>query len=306
MNFLQAWQGFLLHAEAESLSRYTIRDYRRTIERFVQHRGNAPVTEITKRDIEEFMASLNGLSKKTKLNYHIGLSSLWTWLVKEEMVNVHIVRQVDAPRPEQPAIVPFSREDVLLLLASLDRSKPYTRHFQREPSTHRTPNALRNRAIIYTLLDTGLRASELCNLEIRDIDFRNREIKVREGKGGKSRMVYVSSKAAKFIWRYLSDRIGAADNSPVFAAQNELPLGSRGLELMLQRLGKRAGVRDVYPHRFRHTFAINYLRNKGDAYTLQRILGHSSMEMTKRYLQIANEDVAVRQHQASPVANWGI
>jgi integrase/recombinase XerD len=188
----------------------------------------------------------------------------------------------------------------------LDRSKPYTRHFQREPSTHRTPNALRNRAIIYTLLDTGLRASELCNLEIRDIDFRNREIKVREGKGGKSRMVYVSSKAAKFIWRYLSDRIGAADNSPVFAAQNELPLGSRGLELMLQRLGKRAGVRDVYPHRFRHTFAINYLRNKGDAYTLQRILGHSSMEMTKRYLQIANEDVAVRQHQASPVANWGI
>jgi site-specific recombinase XerD len=73
---------------------------------------------------------------------------------------------------------------------------------------------------------------------------------------------------------------------------------------MLQNLGERAGVDDVHPHRFRHTFAIEYLRNAGDPWTLQRLLGHSTMAMVSRYLNLAQQDLKDAHARSSAVANW--
>lgn len=87
----KAIEGYYLHAEAEDLSAYTLRDYRRTFEQFLAFVGDRMVDEIRKEDIEEFSRSLNNgrekkLAGKTKLNYYIGLSALWTWMVEEELV----------------------------------------------------------------------------------------------------------------------------------------------------------------------------------------------------------------------------
>ena len=73
---------------------------------------------------------------------------------------------------------------------------------------------------------------------------------------------------------------------------------------LLQRVGERAGVRKVHPHRFRHTFAVNFLLNRGNVFALQRILGHTSLEMVNRYLAIAQADIEQAHREASPVANW--
>lgn len=76
------------------------------------------------------------------------------------------------------------------------------------------------------------------------------------------------------------------------------------LSEMFRNLGKRAGVKNVHPHRFRHTFAIQYLRNAGDPYTLQAMLGHSTMEMVRHYLKLAQVDLELAHRRASPVDNW--
>jgi site-specific recombinase XerD len=187
-------------------------------------------------------------------------------------------------------------------LAACDRTRGYDRPGKRRSANTR-PTALRDRAIILTLVDTGMRASELCNLRIYDADLRNHQITV-QGKGKKERIVAISPRTAQLLWRYRSSRPDAKPTAHLFVVRYDRPFNRTVLGRLLKRIGKRAGVLNVHPHRFRHTFAIAFLRNGGNVYVLQRMLGHSSLDMVKRYLAIAQADVQDAHRDASPVTNW--
>ena len=159
--------------------------------------------------------------------------------------------------------------------------------------------------MILLMLDTGMRASELCGLRIHHVDLKNHRLRVF-GKGSKERMLPLSPTTAMALWKYLATRREAAMDERLFVSRRGRPYNRNALRQLIASLGDSAGVGDAHPHRFRHTFAINYLRNGADAYTLQMLLGHSTMEMVKTYLQLAHADAAKAHRRASPVANWDL
>ncbi|MGD8753263.1 MAG: tyrosine-type recombinase/integrase, partial [Anaerolineales bacterium] len=231
-----------------------------------------------------------------------GLAALWTWAHKQDLVSKHIVQQVDRPKPQRRAIEPYTEKDIRSMLQALGRSRLYTRPRKRS-SQHSTQYADRHRAIILLLLDTGIRSSEICQLRIHQVDLRNRTIKVL-GKGNKERQIPISSRTSQSLWKYLATRKDDDMGGHLFITSTGRGLDSGQLIRILRRIGARAGVDHVTTHRFRHTFAINFLRNGGDVYSLQMLLGHTSLEMVRRYLAIAQADVQRAHQQASPVDNW--
>ena len=147
-------------------------------------------------------------------------------------------------------------------------------------------------------LDTGLRLSELAGL--RRCDLRaDGSIKVI-GKGSRERIVPVGNAARQALLRYLRQTEGAP-REPVLRSRGGGPVGWRGIQQVFNRLKRRAAIPGrCSPHTLRHTFARSYLLNGGDAFSLQRILGHTTLDMVKRYVALADSDLAARHLVASP------
>lgn len=318
LTYTQAVDGFLLDARAARLSPDTIRNYTLTLKRFGDWlASDPPIVNITQQQIADFMASLAvpreragiapqpaaPLSKKTALNYHGALSALWTWALRDQLVTSHVVRAVPRPRPEKRAVQPFTEADCKAILASCERSRAYKRPGKILCDNSR-PTADRDKAIILLLLDTGMRAGELTGLLVRDVDLKNRRLIVL-GKGAKERSLPFCAATGKAIWRYLqSERGEHTPKDSLFVTLEGDPLSQNTLLQLVNRLGEKAGVPDCHPHRFRHTFSVNFLRNGGNAYELQALLGHTTLEMVKHYVALATTDVEAAHRRASPVENW--
>jgi site-specific recombinase XerD len=228
---------------------------------------------------------------------------MWKWALRMGYAEVNPLTLIDRPKPEKREIVPLTREEIVALLKACERTKSYSRPGKAKCSNRR-PTALRDRAIILTLVDTGMRATELCELTIADFNDDLRHALVM-GKGRKERLLPMSARTVQAIWRYVVTRDDDTEaDAPLFATMHGGFMDRHSLRHMLGRVSERAGVPKVHPHKFRHTFAINFLRNGGDIYTLQRLLGHTSLDMVKRYLSIAQADIEDAHKQASPVDNW--
>lgn len=317
MKLSQTVAGFVLFRSTD-LAQNTLTGYRHIFAKLQTHLADPDIATITATDIVQYLDYLattpqpmggvarrppRPLSRKSRLNVHAALSSLFTWAVSEGYAPENIMRHVPRPRPEQRAILPFTREDILALLDAADKIT-YTRQEKLVHAARQT--AIRDRAIIALLLDTGMRASELCHATVGDLDLKNNRLRVM-GKGSKERVLMIDTRTAKAVWRYLTEyRAGAPDSAPLFTnhGTDDEPLTRRNLITLLHRIGSAAGVRGCHPHKFRHTFAINFLKNGGNLYALQATLGHTTLDMCKRYLAISQADTEEAHKLASPVANW--
>ncbi|HSF80039.1 MAG TPA: tyrosine-type recombinase/integrase, partial [Anaerolineales bacterium] len=248
--FTQVVEGYLLAANARHLSPHTIKDYTNTYRKFLGHLDDDPIfVTINSKLVEDFFRAQQ-VSNKTILNYHTGLSALWTWAVEEQLATENILHKVKRPKPEKRVIQPYSHMDIKAMLSAVGSSVSYTRPGKRE-SAHSLATAERNKAIIYLLLDTGLRAAEICSLLINQVDVRNRRIIVM-GKGSKERILPFSARTGQVLWRYLATRKEASAGDHLFTTQFGDPVERNHLLKCLIRIGERAGVEGVNVHRFRH------------------------------------------------------
>ena len=227
----------------------------------------ADVAGISNNDIRLFLLSLQerNLSSSTVNTYYRVLHSFFSWLVNEGLLSRSPMQNIKPPRLTRVLIKPFSKQDIekLLLLCS-------GANFL----------AVRNKAIILLFLDTGLRLSELASIQLENTDFERETIRVM-GKGAKERVVRIGKTTQKAVLRYLLMR---TDPYPcLWVTEERRPLGARGVQMVIKRLCHRANIKDAAPgpHTFRHTSAINYLRNGGDVFTLQIMLGHSTLPRLK-------------------------
>jgi integrase/recombinase XerD len=287
----------------------------------LEHTGDVEVSQVTTQEVRAFLAWLRTdykprritgddrpLSSKTIRNFWVTLCSFFHW-ASDEFNLANPMKGVPAPRFEEAPVEPFTKEQVESLLKACKYCREANTTDRRRFTMRRT-TARRDSAIILTLLDTGLRASELCSLTVGDVDLKTGRVEVKHGVGGgakfkKGRTVFLGKAARRVVWRYLAEREDDEDpETPLFLGKFDRPMNKDVLRQLIASLGKKAGVKKCHPHRFRHTFAITYLRAGGDLFTLQAQLGHSSLDMVKRYARVAEIDVQRAHRRASPADNW--
>jgi len=160
--------------------------------------------------------------------------------------------------------------------------------------------------MILVLLDTGVRLSELIGMKLSDIDNDKGYIKVL-GKGAKERVVRIGKTTQKALWRYLIYR-PQNGRKELWLTEEGKSLGSSGIQSLIKRLKQRAGINgNGSIHRFRHSFSINFLRQDRNVFNLQYLLGHSDLEMVRRYTATLGMEDALKAHEmASPVDALGV
>lgn len=163
----------------------------------------------------------------------------------------------------------------------------------------------RDTAIVLLLLDSGLRASELCQLRMNDLDLEVRRCYVL-GKGNKHRSVYFGRNTAKALWQYLRTQEHGSDGFVFYGERGRAALESLardGLLKLIKRLGRMAGIKAVRcsPHSLRHTYTVSFLRAGGNVFMLREALGHTNLQMTQKYVVVAEAYVEAQSKLYSPM-----
>jgi len=315
----KAFRGFDIYLRSEGYSNSTLELYTHDLLLFIEHLGDKEINEVEEGDLVEFFVYLREvyhkqtgrdkeLSGSTLQNYWKAIRTFFGWAKRSKYIIDRPDINMMMPRNNPRVIMPFEEAEVKALLKCAE----YTKEAQtlgRAGFKMKRYSALRDVALLVLLLDTGLRAGEAGRLTIEDINFKNEEIFIQpfgsSMRKTKSRVIPLGKSAKRVLWDYMvTFRDGASPKDPVFMSKNHRPMNNESILQLVRSLGKAAGVKNAHPHRLRHTFAIQYLRNGGDIFTLKSILGHSTLDMVQHYLQLANTDATVAHRKASPADKW--
>lgn len=285
-------QNFLIDRKAQGLSPGTMRFYEMklaTFASFCRARQVDQITQITPDHIREYMIFLQETGHNPggkHAFYRVIRTFLYWWeeeIEPEDWSNP--IRKAKPPKLPVMQLEPVSMEDIKALIATCDKSF----------------HGLRDKAILLTLLDTGVRASELIDMKLANLDLNSGEIVIEKGKGSKSRTVFLGRTSRKATRAYLRAR---TDECPyLWVTAYGDPLTYFGLRGVTRRRALEAGLPIPSLHSFRRAFALNMLRSGVDVFSIQKLMGHADLQVLRRYLAQTTEDIAQAHRIGSPVDN---
>ena len=284
-----AYESFLLDAEARRLSPKTLRYYRQQLGPFLgelKGQGVKSPQGITTHHIRSYLVSLQrrGLSNGSQHASARAIRAFCNFMVMEEMLEKSPMKRVKMPKLDKQILPSFTPEEVHRLLE--------------------TCKYVRDRAIVLCLLDTGCRAAEFVALDIGDVDLKSGAVKIKHGKGGKQRVAFLGVQARKALLKHLMERGEFSPRDPLWTSMHtDERLTYNGLRMLTRRLEKATGIDHCHPHTFRRTFALWSLRSGMNIYALQQIMGHSDLQILRRYLALVEEDLLDAHQKHGAVDN---
>lgn len=271
---LETWvESFLIDRKTRGMSKRTIGFYNQKLGRFLvwcEGRAITRITQLTPDELRRFLLFLeaNGNNPGGRHAYYRAIKTFLRWYESEvEPENwKNPINKIAAPKVPIEPIEPVTLAEFKKLMKAANGA--------------RCPE--RDKAILLTLMDTGARAAEFVAMSLEDINLITGAILIRQGKGRKPRTVFIGKKTRRAVRAYLKTR---SDNSgALWATLHGTRLKQSGLRQVLKRNADRAGISEHGPHDFRRAFALNMLRAGLDLITLSRLMGHSDIQVLRRYL----------------------
>ena len=279
-SYIKSYQNFL--RLEKSLSENTINAYLRDVRKLVTYLdekgiGSGP-EKMSASHLENFIMHLNdsGINKNSQARLVSGLKSFFRFLLLEEAMVTDPTELLEAPKTGRKLPDTLNFDEIKEIFKAIDRSKP---------------EGERNRAMLEVLYGCGLRVSELINLQISNIYFKEGFLRIL-GKGSKERLVPMGKMAAKYIKIYLHQV--RVQIHPQHGEEDILFLNKRGKRLsrvmifiIIRELAEKAGIRKtISPHTFRHSFASHMVAGGADLRAVQEMLGHESITTTEIYTHL--------------------
>lgn len=280
------FEEFIEEKRSAGLSEKTLTTYRWHFTVVARHLDvEMPVEELTNRDLRLAVSALarDGLSPNSIRSYTATFHSFTGWMHREGLSDV----QIGLYKGSETVPRTYSRLDLQALL--------------KRPKRRCTFCEFRNWTIVNLLVNNGVRASTVRAMEVQDVDLAGRAIRLRHTKNRKAQMIPLSTELVAILAEYMKDRRGDPDE-PLFPSVDGRPMSENCLHNAIRAYNLSRGVKLTSIHAFRHTFARMYLVDcNGNALKLQRLLGHSTLDMTKKYVRIFDEDLIDDFKKVSPL-----
>jgi len=284
MSWKQSIKEFKSYLRIErSLSENTIDSYLRDIRKLAKFSEEKDLNElqITKAEVKEFIASINKeeISARSQSRIISGIKAFYKYLILEDYLKVNPTELIESPRIGMKLPDTLSIEEIDSLISAIDLSHP---------------QGERNRSILEVLYSCGLRVSELTNLKLSNIRFKEGYIKVL-GKGNKERFAPIGSSAIKFLNIYLNEirnhqTIKKGSEDIVFLNRRGNKLTRVMIFTIIKQLSEKIGMKKkISPHTFRHSFATHLIEGGADLRAVQEMLGHESITTTEIYTHLDRE-----------------
>lgn len=281
-----AIKDFMDDRRLRELSGNTLNMYRDALCRLESYLDvNKSIDKVTLENLREFMKveESRGLSKKTMKTRTQCVKSFFRWLVDEEFIDKDPSKRLPQIRLEDKVLPPLSVEEVQIILNGIDVN---------------SIQGIRDRLLILLLADSGARVSEAISIKLKDLDLDAKRIRIM-GKGSKERYLRFSNLTKLELGRFLRKLQADQKQDTLYLFENPdtgMHITRGAAYKIVRRSAEKVGLHGVHPHQFRRSFTSEYISSGGDLFTLQKELGHTDLQMVRKYASIYDPDVD-RKHQ---------